>query len=126
MVPFNGTRLRGCLLGITVPIGVGLIRASYARVRYDQAFSSTPASLDDPRASKIALGYVHNLSKRTAVYVTLARVSNRNGSAPMTGGLAFISPSPFAPRASTGYDLGIRHAFQVRQGGHVIGHTAIR
>ncbi|CAN7398731.1 porin [Variovorax sp. LjRoot178] len=111
LVPFNDTKLRGYLLGITVPIGVGLIRASYARVRYDQASGARHTSPGDPRTSKVALGYVHNLSKRTALYATLARVSNKNGSALTTGGPAFISTSPFTPRASTGYDLGIRHAF---------------
>ncbi|OUM04069.1 porin [Variovorax sp. JS1663] len=110
-VPFNDTKLHGYLLGVTVPVGVGLIRASYARVEYDRLFRATPTSGGDPRASKVALGYVHNLSKRTALYATLARISNKNGAALTIGGPAFIRTSPFTPRASTGYDLGIRHAF---------------
>jgi predicted porin len=62
-------------------------------------------------ASKVSLGYVHHLSKRTALYATVARVSNRNGAALTVGGPAFISTSVFAPRTSSGYDFGIRHAF---------------
>jgi len=65
----------------------------------------------DPKANKLALGYVHNLSKRTALYATIARVSNKNGAALTVGGPAFISNSVFTPKSSTGYDFGIRHAF---------------
>jgi predicted porin len=65
------------------------------------------AGLPNPRANKFALGYVHNLSKRTALYATLARVKNRDG-APITLGGATAGVGNFS---STGYDLGIRHSF---------------
>jgi predicted porin len=60
----------------------------------------------DPRSNKIALGYVHNLSKRTALYTTFARVSNKNGAAQSLNGSVTA-----ANRNSTGYDFGIRHSF---------------
>jgi len=115
--PFAGGRpdvdLTGYLLGVTVPVGAGLIRASYSRVKTD--FNAPEVlfapSVADPKASKLALGYVHNLSKRTALYATIARVSNKNGAAYTVGGPAFISNSVFTPKNSTGYDFGIRHAF---------------
>ena len=115
--PFAGGRpdidLTGYLLGVTVPVGAGLIRASYSSVKYDNnapvvLFAPTVA---DPKANKLALGYVHNLSKRTALYATIARVSNKNGAALTVGGPAFVTTGVFTPKTSTGYDFGIRHAF---------------
>jgi len=105
--------LTGYLLGVTVPVGAGLIRASYSRVKYDFNEVQLPfePSIADPKASKLALGYVHNLSKRTALYATIARVSNKNGAALTVGGPAFINNAVFTPKNSTGYDFGIRHAF---------------
>lgn len=96
------------LLGITVPVGPGVIRASYTAgnltgpVVAGQALSSA----DD--ANRIALGYVHNLSKRTAVYTTLARLQNKGASR-----LAFHGgPSGIrGGETSKGFDLGLRHAF---------------
>lgn len=108
--PLPDVELTGQLIGVTIPIGPGLIRATYSRVKYDLNSNAVirPA---EPKASKISLGYVHNLSKRTALYATVARVSNRNGAALTVGGPAFINNAVFTPRTSTGYDIGIRHAF---------------
>jgi predicted porin len=94
---------RGWEIGTVVPVGAGDIKASYARYRIE------PAAGLQPTAKKIALGYVHNLSKRTAVYVTYARVKNSNGSnAPVQGG-AFGNPG--INQSSTGYDVGLKHSF---------------
>ena len=110
--------LKGGLVGASVPIGPGLISIAYSAVRYD---FNLPASLstaaNDPKANKFAIGYVHNLSRRTAMYATVARVSNKNGAGLTVGGPAFVTSTTlapgqvFAPRTSTGYDFGIRHAF---------------
>ena len=62
---------------------------------------------------------MHNLSKRTALYATVARVNNRNDAA-YTGSLSSAITTGYSsngvsytglPRSSTGYDFGIRHAF---------------
>ncbi|RUR71626.1 porin [Variovorax guangxiensis] len=118
VTPFLGGRpdvdVTGYLLGVTVPVGAGLIRASYSQVKYDRNLPFdffNPANNNDPKANKLALGYVHNLSKRTALYATIARVSNKNGAAFTVGGPAFITTGGFTPKSSTGYDFGIRHAF---------------
>ncbi|KIQ18271.1 porin, partial [Variovorax paradoxus] len=63
--------LTGYLLGVTVPVGAGLIRASYSSVKYDEnLIAQTPFAIipEDKKANKLAIGYVHNLSKRTALY----------------------------------------------------------
>jgi len=120
VTPFGGGTpdidLTGYLLGVTVPVGAGLIRASYSHVKYDLNQPFSPFALnnnDDPKANKLAIGYVHNLSKRTALYATIARVSNKNGAGLTVGGPAFYNTPAgvFTPKTSTGYDFGIRHAF---------------
>ena len=106
--------LTGYLLGVTVPVGAGLIRASYSHVKYDTNQPTNPFVVNpgDPKANKLALGYVHNLSKRTALYATIARVSNKNGAGLTVGGPSFYNAGGvFTPKSSTGYDFGIRHAF---------------
>ena len=93
-----GTDGRGWLVGALVPVGAGEIRASYSQYRIDAGA--------DPRVRKLALGYVHNLSKRTAVYTTVARVRNNGGSAVALGGATTSANS-----SSTGFDIGVRHSF---------------
>ncbi|MEJ8855312.1 porin [Variovorax robiniae] len=118
---FSGTTVasthdsyNGYLLGATVPVGAGLIRAAYSAVRYNDGAAGVYG--DNPRVDKYALGYVYNLSKRTALYTTVARVNNSND-AFYTGGLSSAITTGGAvsytgiPRSSTGYDFGIRHAF---------------
>ena len=99
---------RGWLIGALVPVGAGEVRASYSEYRFDL----NVAGLSEPRARKFALGYVHNLSKRTAVYATIARVRNSDGFA---GGpqlpLSAAAYGTAANGSSTGYDIGIRHSF---------------
>lgn len=94
----NAATGRGWLLGTDVPVGVGQIRASYSTYKTDAATS--------PRSTKLAVGYVHNLSKRTALYATAARISNA-GSATM----ALNGSTTAAGGTSTGLDLGISHRF---------------
>jgi predicted porin len=115
------TKVQGYLLGVTVPVGAGLIRASYAHVKYDDNTVGTLANLwnpiEDRKANKFALGYQHNLSKRTALYATVARVSNKNGAALTVGGPALTSAQlaygggNYRMKNSTGYEFGLRHSF---------------
>ena len=111
----NDIDLKGYLIGVTVPVGAGLIRASYSGVKYD--LNVPFSALEDPKANKFAIGYVHNLSKRTALYATVARIRNKDGANLTVGGPANIVTTTalpgqtFTPKTSTGYDIGIRHAF---------------
>jgi len=91
-------KAKGYLVGGLVPVGVGQIRAAYSQYKVDTAGS--------PTSKKWALGYVHNLSKRTALYATAARVTNSGGAAQALDGSVTA-----ANGNSTGYDLGIRHSF---------------
>jgi predicted porin len=89
---------RGYLLGGLVPVGPGMIRIAYSRYRTD--------AVGSPSSKKWALGYVHNLSKRTALYATYAHVGNSGGAAQALNGA-----TTGAGASSNGYDFGIRHAF---------------
>lgn len=91
---------RGGLIGALVPVGPGEVRLAYSTYRAD-----TPTAVD-PKASKLALGYVHNFTKRTAVYTTIARVRNSGGAAfALNGAVTAVNTS------STGLDVGVRHSF---------------
>ena len=92
---------KGALLGFILPVGVGEIKASYARYKREPV-----GNVPEPTSSKLALGYVHNLSKRTALYGTLAYLRNRNGAAQALAG-SITAPN----HASRGTEFGMRHAF---------------
>ncbi|HSV82025.1 MAG TPA: porin [Ramlibacter sp.] len=94
---------RGWTFGGIVPVGVGEIRAALSQYRIDAG----PGA--DPRARKASLGYVHNLSKRTAIYTSVAHVRNSDGARLALGGASY-GAGVTNPR-STGFDVGIRHAF---------------
>lgn len=86
-------------LGGSVPMGAGEIRASVGRAKIDAGLAA------DPTGTQVALGYVHNLSKRTAVYTTYARISNKNGGAFHNGRAAVAGGD------TSGFEVGVRHAF---------------
>jgi predicted porin len=87
---------RGWSLGTLVPVGPGEIRLAYSRYDVDPG----------PRFAKWAVGYVHHLSKRTALYTTYARLKNSEEGTLSMGGV------PVSPNNSvTAVDLGIRHSF---------------
>ncbi|MEJ8822711.1 porin [Variovorax humicola] len=116
---------KGFLVGAQVPIGPHVIKFAYSRVATGLPDSTTvvtvgaarvPLATDtpDPTVSKIALGYVYNLSKRTALYATVAKIDNKNGSAiaGFNGNNNSATPITGSPNSHNfGYDLGLRHAF---------------
>jgi predicted porin len=100
----------GWLLGASAPVGAGLIKASYSAVDYR---NFAEYDMGEPEAYKLALGYVHNLSKRTALYATVAYLKNKNGAGLTVGGPGYylVDGNSFTPKSSTGYDFGLRHSF---------------
>ena len=102
----SGRETRGSI-GAIVPMGQGEIHASYSR-------SKSNILTADNTVNQYGLGYVYSLSKRTAVYSTVARVSNgglsQNSVATFTSG----TPNSVAPTvggSSTGFEFGVRHFF---------------
>lgn len=104
----SGARIDAWLLGATLSQGVGEWRAAYSY--YNRQNSGNDWS-------KLALGYVHNLSKRTAVYGTFAFINNQGTSAQLvasTGVGDWPATSPLPTQAginSRGLEFGIRHNF---------------
>lgn len=87
------------LLGIVMSFGATDIRASYNR--YDVKNTSNDAQ-------QIALGAVYNLSRRTAVYGTVAQMDNKGtGTAFTTGGRAVADPGG----KGMSFEVGVRHSF---------------
>lgn len=80
----TGVDTASLVLAATVPVGSGRFLVGASRLRVDGA---------DNDATKIGLGYHHDLSKRTMLYVDLASAKLQGAS------------------RSTGFDLGIRHTF---------------
>lgn len=97
----SGVKVTGMEGGVNVTVGAGLIRAAYSR--YDRANSNADWS-------KMAVGYLHNLSKRTVVYGTFARVSNKDGSSRVVSNNG-LSIAGIAGKSATGMEFGVRHAF---------------
>ena len=64
-------------------------------------------AIDANDASQIGLGYVHTLSRRTAVYATVSRIDNHDAANFVIPG----GPTLVAGRKSTGFEMGMRHAF---------------
>lgn len=85
------------LIGATMPLGAGTLKASYSIA-------------DDYReANQLALGYVYDLSKRTALYTHFAIIDNDPGSSfAVGGGKARLPETGFK---STAYEFGVRHSF---------------
>ena len=94
------------LLGAVATFGQHEWKASWTKANMKGRVGTTPIDAND--ATQIGLGYVYNLSKRTALYGTLARVSNdgaarfviTDGPAGMAGG-----------GTSKGFEFGVRHRF---------------
>ena len=114
-------RYDGLLAGVQVPVGLHQLRASVARVQFKNGQGTGDASVN-----KLALGYVHNLSKRTALYTTVSRISISNGHnnpavmgvTPLAVSSPVIMPQPaysnspgMQPRSALGFDMGLRMVF---------------
>lgn len=91
---------RGWVFGAIAPVGVGEFRIALSEYKTDVGAGS------EPKTRKLALGYGHNLSKRTALYAAYARVRNSGGATAALNGATTA-----ANASSSGFDIGIRHRF---------------
>lgn len=83
----GGNDVSNLLVGLTAPVGPGLLRASYVVTDVD--------TVGDGK--QFAIGYTYNLSKRTSINANFARITAD------AGVVAFTK--------RTGYEIGVRHTF---------------
>jgi predicted porin len=98
----SGAKISAWELGLVAPIGQSELRFAYSK--YDINNSNNDWN-------KLGLGYVYNLSKRSALYAQYARVSNKGvqNVSVSNNGLSAGAANPGG--SSTGYEFGIRHQF---------------
>ena len=103
---FADLRIVNYYVGAQVPVGRGSVRASYLR---SNPSGTTAAGIrtDADDAHQFALGYLYDLSRRTALYANVARVSNSGASAIAVD----RNPVLAAGADSTGFEVGMRHSF---------------
>lgn len=90
------------MLGVTVPVsGAGRVLASYNYTKLDKSGTSV-----DPKSTQWAIGYEHDLSKRTNLYVAYADISNKKGATASVG-----DASNGGAGYQSGFNIGIRHKF---------------
>ncbi|MBL8317566.1 MAG: porin [Burkholderiaceae bacterium] len=88
------------LFGVVVPVGQHELKFSYVNSKGD-------GPLNGVDADQFALGYIYNLSKRTALYGHYAQIKNKGGAAFVVG----AGPGNATNDKSTGYEVGLRHSF---------------
>ena len=99
-MPIEDKKLNGLSVGLETQVGQGAIRAGIGHVQLDYLNQKA-------KATKYSLGYVHNLSKRTALYSTVGYLQNK-------GGANFVVNPGVRGQSnknSSGVDFGIRHRF---------------
>ncbi len=102
---FNQKEDRYSFSGV-VPLGQGEIHAGYDRSKLKDSIANNSNTV-----SQFKIGYVYNLSKRTAVYTNYSRLSNGNLSQNGVAGGTAITAAPTAGGKSSGAEFGVRHFF---------------
>ncbi|MDP9046052.1 MAG: porin [Pseudomonadota bacterium] len=96
-------------VSLVAPIGQGEIHAGYDRSKVTGT-TALGFGLNNA-ANQVKVGYVYNLSKRTAVYTNVSRLSNGSLSNLAVAGGSSITAAPTLGGKSTGAEFGIRHFF---------------
>lgn len=109
---FGPDRTVNTQFGVVIPAGAGAFKLTYLRA--DQTGTTAAQSAND--ATLLGAGYVHNLSKRTALYGHVAAVDNKGTAVfAIPGGPAVSATTTaanyFGGKKSTAYEAGLRHDF---------------
>lgn len=109
---FGADKTVNTLVAGQIPVGSGTIKLTWLQA--DQSGATAAQGANDARL--IGAGYVHGLSRRTAVYLHAARIANRGAAVFSIAGGPAVSAAPAAPnyfggQSSSGYELGLRHDF---------------
>lgn len=89
---------RNALIGAQVPVGpTGKVIISAIHTDDREAFNRD--------ANQWAIGYMHDLSKRTTAYLSYAKIENKNGASYTVGG------NSEAGSGDSAFNVGLRHSF---------------
>jgi predicted porin len=107
---FNVYKQQIITVGVTVPLGQGYILGSYSDSKANgraEALVANGGVAGVGDAKLFAVGYVYNLSKRSALYANYGQIQNDGKATFAVSG----SPAVSAGQTSSGLDVGIRHSF---------------
>lgn len=109
---YLGDRTVNTQLGAVVPVATGAFKLTWLRA--DQTGATAALSAND--AQLLGAGYVHNLSRRTAIYLHVARVKNEGAATFVVPGGPAVSASAtaanyFGGKTSSAFEAGFRHDF---------------
>lgn len=94
------------MLSGVVALGASELKASLVKINMAGRVGTTAIDAND--GQQLGLGYVYNLSKRSALFATYSRISNDAAATFQVPG----GPSGLAGgKGSSGYELGMRHNF---------------
>ena len=88
------------MVGTQYKVSTGEVRFAYTTLKADKVAND---------ATQWAVGYVHDLSKRTALYANYSQLSNDGTGTKFTVGSGNNTTTPGG--GSTGYEVGVRHSF---------------
>jgi predicted porin len=88
------------MVGTQYKLSTGEVRFAYTMLKADKVAND---------ATQWAVGYVHDLSKRTALYANYSQLSNDGVGTRFTVGGGNNTTTPGG--GSTGYEFGARHSF---------------
>jgi predicted porin len=91
-------------LSAGVPLGAGIVNASYTHATYSGAPAGATALIG--KADQYSIQYIYNLSKRTSLYASAAHIANKNGASFGFGDVAVTSGHKV-----DGANVGVRHSF---------------
>jgi len=90
-------------LGVAAPVAGGTFKASYSKA------DGQSGNATNREADQYAVGYVYDLSKRTALYSTLALIDNKGTANYTVADITGVTLG--AGQKSQGFEAGIRHSF---------------
>lgn len=94
--------LTNIMIGGQLAMGASTLKATYGQAKADGTARD---------AKQIALGYVYDMSKRTALYGTFAKISNGAGARYAVAGTSPAFGGTDTKPSSSGYEVGLRHSF---------------
>ena len=110
---YNSLSQEKWLVGGTWTMGQGTLKASYVKADGSGTYTTPTGVKVGLSGDQFGLGYQYDLSKRTALYTTYAKISNGGDAA--TGSRYSVQQGgpamKFGGESSSGFAVGMRHSF---------------